>query len=309
LALIAGDRAARACLIGRDSAGPAGPVGPSPRLTYSGWWLSRNALIDGRPPRAWRLPGAHDLAGLYDPLPLALDDAVARAIGVQSGLPAAARADPQELMDRIADPRRSIPAGRVPAVTAALVAGVIDSAHRDQSDRDQPLADLDLPAGVRTLSGEVVDAERAWVLDVPWLAQVIPADRLVPGGVDPSRVAEVFDLPLASTQIRVGPVEGAPASGAGHSAVADGGLWLAAGALGVDLTDREPTVTPGLQVTVDGAPARVLWWGSGDRLWVDGSAEAAGRAVAWTAHRWADRHIAIAAARGSAVELAEDGLG
>jgi hypothetical protein len=304
LALIAGDRAARECLVGRD---PAGPGDSRTRLTYSGWWLSRNALIGGRSPRFWRLPGAHDLAGLYDTLPVPLDPAIARAIGVQPGLSSAAHADPQDLLDRIADPRRSIPAGRVPAVTAELVTAVVDAAPHHPSGRGQPLADLDLPAGVRTLSGEVVDAERAWVLDEPWLAQVIGADRLVPGGADPSRVAEVFDLPLASTRIRVGQVQAGPTD-TENSQTPDGALERAAGALGVDIADREPAVIPGLLVSVDGAQVRVRWWGSGDRLWVDGSGEAAGRAVAWAAHRWCDRHTAIAAGSGAAVELAENGL-
>jgi len=308
LTLIAADRAARECLVGRDPVGSVGSVGAGATLTYSGWWLSRNALIDGRSPRFWRLPGAHDLAGLYDPLPVPLDPTIARAIGVQSALQSAAGADPQDLLDRLADPRRSIPAGRVPAVTAELVTAVFGAASQHGSDHGRPLADLDLPAGVRTLSGEVVDAERAWVLDEPWLAQVIEADRLVPGGGDPARVAEVFDLPLASTQVRVGQVRAGESADTEHPETPDSALGRAAGALGVDIADREPTVIPGLLVTVDGAPVRVRWWGSGDRLWVDGSAEAAGRAVAWAAHRWSDRHTAIAAASGAVVELAEDGL-
>ncbi len=295
LTLIAADRAARDCLTGSGSAGSG------PGLSYSGWWLSRNALIDGRPPRCWRLPGAHDLGGLYDVLPIPLDDALARAIGVQVGLAAAARADPQDLIDRLADPERSVPAGRVPAVTAEVVAAV------------SVAAELDLPAGVRALSGQVVEAERAWVLDEPWLAQVIPAERLVPGGVDPARVAEVFDLPLASNRARVREIGGAATSEvAGQGAPTRDGarrLRLAAGALGVDVTDSEPTEVAGLRVTIDDAPERVQWWGSGNRLWVDGSAEAAGRAAAWIAGRWSDRHIAIAAACGAAVELAENGIG
>jgi len=161
---------------------------------------------------------------------------------------------------------------------------------------------------VRTLSGEVVDAEQASVLDQPWLAQVIGADRLVPGGADPIRVAELFDLPLASTRVRVGQVQAGEGTDTKHPRPLDGALERAAGALGVEIADHRPTVIPGLRVTVDGAPTRVRWWGSGDRLWVDGSAEAAGRAVAWAAHRWSDRHTAIAAARSALAELAEGGL-
>jgi len=268
-------------------------------------------VIDGRSPRSWRLPGAHDLAGLYDPLPVPLDPAIARAVGVQAALSSAAVADPQDLLDRIADPRRSIPAGRVPAVTAELVTAVFSvfgTAAPLASDHGQPLFDLDLPAGVRTLSGEVVDAEQAWVLDEPWLAQVIGAERLIPGGADPIRVAELFDLPLASTQVRVGRVQAGESADIEHPQASDGALERAAGALGVDIAAHRPTVIPGLRVTVDGAPTRVRWWGRDDQLWVDGSGEAAGRAVAWAAHRWSDRHTAIAAAHGALVELSEHGL-
>src|SRR5206468_410822 len=38
---------------------------------------------------------------------------------------------------------------------------------------------LDPPARVRAIDGSVVDAERAAVLDLPWLAAVWPAGRLV----------------------------------------------------------------------------------------------------------------------------------
>jgi len=292
LALIASDRSARDCLSGNGSA-----------LSYSGWWLSRNALIQGHPPAAWRLPGATDLAGLYDPLPIVLDDALARGVGVRSDLATAARQDPQDVIDRLADGRRTVAAGRVPAVTAAVVAAILDSAVVE--------TEFDLPSGVRTLSGDVVDAGRAWVLDAAWLAQVIPAAGLVPGGADPLQVGEVLDLPMASDRVRATVVgDEAARAVAADADVDDGALRRSAAALAVDISGSRIIEIAGLRVSVDGGePVRVLWWGSGDRLWVDGSADAAGRAVAWSSGRWADRHTAIAAARAAPVELAENGIG
>ena len=55
LELIGGDRDARAALLPTASG-----------LSYSGWWLSRHAVIDGRAPVDWRLPDAEELVGLYD---------------------------------------------------------------------------------------------------------------------------------------------------------------------------------------------------------------------------------------------------
>jgi hypothetical protein len=46
----------------------------------------------------------------------------------------------------------------------------------------------------------VVDADRAMVLDAPWLAAVVSAGQLVAGG-DPLALAELLDLPLVSEQV------------------------------------------------------------------------------------------------------------
>ena len=63
-------------------------------------------------------------------------------------------------------------------------------------------------------------------------------------------------------------------------------------------------------VALTGAePVPVRWWGSDGRYWTDGSAEGAGRVIAWAAGRWADRLLAVAAAAGDPVALAEDSLG
>ncbi len=108
LRLIATDREARACLLQPAS--------------YSGWWLARHAWIGNRRPTSWRLPSARDLVGLFDVLPVDLDDHLARAIGVRAGLADAADDDPEDLLE-VGRPA-AVPAGRVAAITSAVVAAL-----------------------------------------------------------------------------------------------------------------------------------------------------------------------------------------
>ena len=280
LRLIAADRDARACVLqGRES--------------YSGWWLSRHVRIEGRPPGYWRLPDAVDLDGLYDPLPIRLDREVARAVGVRSGLAETAAADPEDLLDRLADPHRTLPPARVAAVTAAVVRALAD------------IDDVDLPAGVRTLSGRVADPgdDDVCVLDRPWLAQVLSPGRLVPGGADPALVAGVLDLPLASARCDARVVEDLTREPGGRDR-----LERAAASVGLDLGAVRIESVRGLSVLLDGAEVAVRWWADGDGLLIDGSADGAGRAVAWAAGRWEARDLAVAAAAEDGVALAEDSV-
>jgi hypothetical protein len=291
LALLAGDRSTRDAL--RPTASGH---------SYTGWWLARHARVQGRPPRAWRTPDADDLAGLYDPIPVPLPSDVAGDIGVLRTLEDAA-ADPAELLRRWADGGRTVPPETVPALTAALIAALADG------------PDVELPDGVRTLSGEVAAAGSAAVLDVAWLAQVADPARVVAGGGDPETVAEVLDLPLASETFRH-PLDAR--STGGRSATLgeiDGGARCLALCRRSDLADRPVRVVAGLAVTgpaADGAvPERsaipVHWWRDGGDLLLDGSPDGIGRAVAWLAGRWGDRHTLVAAARGDRAELAESG--
>jgi hypothetical protein len=305
LELIANDRAARACLIGSTTAETG--------LTYSGWWISQFARVGGRAPADWRLPDAVDLAGLYDPIPLILDAHIARAIGVQAGLADVVARDPAALLDRLADPGRALPAGRVAAVTAAVVGALRD------------VDDLDLPSGVRTLTGDVRDGADAAVLDQPWLVQVVPAAGLVPGTGNPGLVSTVLDLPLASSVCTMSLTVDPPSAAPWPAQVADR-LARAAAAIGLELAGVDVVVSVGLWVAVDGAePTRVSWWGrevwsgvvadgepadraAGVRYWIDGSPESCGRVVAWAAIAWPSRHRAIAAAAEDWLAVAEDSL-
>ena len=265
--------------------------GPS----YTGWWLARHSRVEGVRLTAWRTADAADLVALYDELPVTLPPDMAADIGVLGSL-AQAASEPRELLRRWADAGRAVPPGRVAAITAALVAALADR------------PDLDLPDGVRSLAGTVVPADRAAVLDVPQLAQVIDPALLVAGGADPAAVADVLDLPLASERHAVRVVTGRSAEPTRLAALPEAARALAACGR-ADLDDLPVTVAPGLAVAGDGGePRRVTWWPDGELLLIDGSAEGVGRAVAHLAGRWADRYRLVAAARGDAVAQAEAGL-
>jgi hypothetical protein len=169
--------------------------------------------------------------------------------------------------------------------------------------------DIDLPSGVRTITGDVVDADQACVLDAPWLAQVMPVARLVPGAGDPALVGRVLDLPMASDVLSTSVVTGAGTPTPDWLAVVRGRVERSASAVGVRPADVEVIVAPDLKVIVDdGDPVSVQWWAQEDRFWVDGSAQACGRAAAWAAGSWSGRHRAIAAAANDWAALAEDSL-
>ncbi len=289
LALIAGDRTALDAL-----ASDGWPI------SYSAWWISRHARIDGAAPSDWRLPSAADLAGLYEVLPTGLDPVLAERIGVATSLAGAVAANPVGMLQRWGDPSRDVPSARVAAITEELLA------HLPTGEQ------LDLPLGVRTLSGHVVPADDAMVLDVPWLAQVVSPRLLVPGGADPGRVADLLDLDLASHRVTARVVSGGQAGKPAPVSIANlpgGRATMLAAAAGAGVDGVAVLLDPDLMVGVDdNDPVRVAWWSEGDLLWVDGSPAAVGRAVAWMTGRWSQRHELIAAADDDAVEIAESGL-
>ena len=275
LQVLAADREARAALHSAE-------VTP----TYSAWWLSRFAVVDGRPLTDFRLATADDLEGLYDALPMDLDAVVAAALGVRTGLVQALDADPADVLSRFADPARTVAPYAVPALTAHLV------------DR---LADVEeLPAAVRVLTGAVAAAGDVVVPDGPWWAQVVQPDRLVAPGSDPEATARTLDLELASERhrVRIEPGDGIPATE--WAAAAD----RAAAAVGV----RRPglSVVTGLQARLDDHELRPVRW------WMRRRARGRGRLGRghWPGDRLAGRplaarHAAVAAALADPVGLAE----
>ena len=161
----------------------------------------------------------------------------------------------------------------------------------------------------------MISADDAVVLDLPWLAQVVPAGRAVAGGTDPVRTADVLSLDLASEVVRHLP---GPAVGGARAAIHRlrdipfaarcleffGLAALAETAVSVD---PELTVADG-SMTAVGHGVRVSWWRDGGQGWVDGSPSGIGRMVAYLADRWADRLAFVAIAAGERGEPGESAL-
>ena len=171
--------------------------------SYAGWWLARHARLHGRRPGHWRLRSAAQLAALYDPPPDlgGVDEEFLRAVGVRADLEVADGDTAADLLARLADPARHPDQALVAAAHAALAVAV--AAGRVDPD------DVPPPRRVRALDGTVADAEVAVVLDLPWLAPVLPAGELVGGGVGAAAtaLADLLDLPLAS-EVVAADVEG-----------------------------------------------------------------------------------------------------
>ena len=175
--------------LGQIAGDPAGLAALRAPGGYTGWWLARYARFGGHPPAYWRLADAAELEGLYDVVPVVdTDAALLAAAGVRGRLSVADPDDATDLLARLADPIRLVTPAVVYAAHAALA-----SANLDPSGVEPPVR-------VRAVTGEVVDADRAVVLDAPWLSAVLPAGQLVAGG-DPEALAELLDLPLASEQV------------------------------------------------------------------------------------------------------------
>ncbi|MDL5155753.1 sacsin N-terminal ATP-binding-like domain-containing protein [Actinomycetospora termitidis] len=233
--LLAGDRAVRAALVGL----PGEPV------PYTAWWLARHGDLAGHRPGHWRLPGATGpVAALVDPVPVDLDPGFLTAVGVRSDLTVADPDEAADLLDRLADPARTVPPGAALAAHSALadavVAGRVD------------VADVDPPVRVRTADGSVVDADPARdpvpvVLDRPWLSVALDPGRVVP--VAPgaaATLADLLDLPVASETVH-GEVR-SPGTPTAWTALADAAAWAAA--VGWELPDGEVVVHERLRVAV-----------------------------------------------------------
>jgi hypothetical protein len=247
--------------------------GPAEVPSYTTWWLSSHRTVGGRRPDELRAPGAADLAGLYDPAP----DDLPPVAGVLTGL-ADVLADPDraaDLLDRLGDPLRTVPGPALQDVYARLALVLEDA--------------VEPPDRVRVAPDRTVPRERAVVLDLPYLLPLL-GDRVpVPAGAAAGPVADLLDLPLASELVGGAGPDGAPARrtpwpglpGAALAAERCGSLPPAA------------TVAVHDRLTVGGVA--VPWWPADDTDHVDGTAEAAGRALAWRLGAW-DRRAAAAEA-------------
>jgi hypothetical protein len=258
--------------------------------SYTAWWLRRHVRIDGVRPSCYHLPEAQELAGLFDPLPIALDNQVAAAIGVLTDLGSAIERDPQTALSHFCDPGRRIHPSLVPAITTQLVTALTAR------------ADLELPSTVRTLSGAAIDAGEVVVPDGPWWAGVLGPDRLAAPGPDPSATAEVWQLDLAHERWEV-----SVGTSLASSECADPQqlrVWIDAvrGLLRIESGLPSVVQRADLSVRLDaGDPLPVGWWPAPDgSMLVDGRPESVADALAWMAGRYGDRELARAAVRGDA---------
>ncbi|MFD2474856.1 sacsin N-terminal ATP-binding-like domain-containing protein [Amycolatopsis silviterrae] len=238
---------------------------------HAGWWLARYALLAGEAPGSWRLASATALAGLYDPVPdLDLTDDLLRAAGVRTGLDLETAEDVTDLLERLGDPQRTPTPGLVARAHTALVAAPIT------------IADVDAPARVRAADGSVV--EEAVVLDVPWVAAALHPAKILVAPAEPERLAELLDVPLASSLTAEVDSTGEYVAWADLPALA-----LAADQLGIALPDGGVLLHDPLTVTVDGETAEVPWW-SDDRLHAADTSEGLARAFAWASDHWGERY-------------------
>ncbi|MEU8715585.1 molecular chaperone Hsp90 [Streptomyces sp. NPDC048663] len=153
---------------------------------YTAWWLRGHPVLDGRRPAGLLASGGDPLLrGLYEEADATgfEDEQVLRALGVRTSV-AALLDEPggaAELLDRLADPDRSVTGAQLHALYGAL-------------------ADLDpeqvtLPDEVRAVVDgrvEVVDAADAVVVDSPDLLPFTAGVPLLP--VRPARAAELAEL-------------------------------------------------------------------------------------------------------------------
>lgn len=251
--------------------------------SYTAWWISRYALLDGRAPRDWRLPDAHELVGLYDPVPeLGLTTEQLALAGVRGELSVTGPDDAADLLERLGDRARSVRAGtalRAHRVLADAVAqGVVDP------------AELDPPETVRSVSGAVVNAERAVVLDVPWMLGALEAPLVVAGGgpddFDAEALAELLDLPLASEENTLQVV----GSGKARNWRELSRVPAACELVGITVPDGQVVLHDELRVRSSQQEHRVHWWVEPTGVvHAERTPDGLGRALAWAADEWQHR--------------------
>jgi hypothetical protein len=212
--------------------------------SYTAWWLRSRRVVLGRLASSDPL-----LEGLYEIVEIAADDEFLVAAGALRDL---ADADPDELLERLADPGRVVRRSQAKAIYA-------------QVEPERPVIDV---RGVRDGRLVCAPASEAVVVDSPDLLPLLGDRVIVPVSVaDARRVADVLDLDLA-TEL-------------GSFAV------LSAGAQVGDHVLHDTLLVAGL----DGEPRQVAWRWADGVLHVDAGSAAfgLGRGRAFRAGDWARR--------------------
>ncbi|WP_245720043.1 sacsin N-terminal ATP-binding-like domain-containing protein [Nocardia uniformis] len=223
---------------------------------YTAWWLRRHAHIDGTPLGLFRHPVDPIFDGLLPQLP--------GIVGPDLDALRAVLADPEvittdlaaELLAALADSSKT-PTPEAISRTHRRLAEATATGRLD-------LEDLVLPERVRALSGTVIDAADALVLDRPWYGSALPTDRLVVGDIDSApALASLLDLPLASQAVTAEVL--GPGRRTSWSAEPLGVLWLMQTGLATPAGDL--VVHEELRVRLSGsyeATVAVPWWRDGD---------------------------------------------
>lgn len=246
-----------------------GATGRAEVPSYAAWWLRTRALLGGHPPGQWRVPGATGLAGLYDELAElpGVDRAVLAAAGVRTSLEdvLAEPGGADELLDRLADPDRTVPDETLRAVYLALARVDPDTVHP--------------PETVRVSAEGVVPAVDVVVVDAPHHLQLTwPQPPLVVPLSAATALAEVLDVAPSSQRaphaVRGGELRDVPAA---VLQVLDGApaTWR----------EHDDLVVAGHEVG---------WWVDPDGTVHAATLDGLARGLAWAAGRWADRLLVAA---------------
>jgi hypothetical protein len=222
--------------------------------SYTAWWLARHPVIGDRLPSQWRLPGADPLLrALYDEAPGTVDRELLLAIGVLDGLD---DADPADVLERLADPARTVTREELRAWGRWLAA-------------TEPGATPTRIRAVRDGEVVVVDAADAVIVDAPDLLPLLGNRAVVPvAAAAAADLADRLDLPLA-TEL------------ADYAVVSSG------------VPDADAVIHDGLRVCdADGEVREVVWRLVDDVLHVDRDSYLVGlgRGLAWRDGQWTQRH-------------------
>jgi hypothetical protein len=241
--------------------------------SYTRWWLSAYVRLDGHPVNHYRSANADPVVtALWDPLPHAVEPAMAEAIGVRTSLRdlLSQRGGADALLGRLADESREVPASVLLPAYGALA----------DADPEQvaPPALVRVPKGATTV---VVDATEAVVADAPYWAQLADVP-LIPAAPDRAEaLADVLDLPLAGERYEVA----RPGNGAETAVPASVRAILSAAPQ--SYVEHDELHVAGHAVT---------WWvvdGVIHACTLDGVA----RGLAWVCGRWGDRFLIAEALR------------
>ena len=240
--------------------------------SYPSWWVRRHVRLDDDRPLAGRADPDADpaLAGLLDPAPewlVGLDPEVRTATGLVREIADLDAGGVELLLGRLVGPDSDLDDQALVGIWAALGAG---AAYPGEP-----------PARVRVLGGRVVDADRAVVADAPmWLQRTDLGGFVVATGPAADGLSDLLDLPLAP-DVAAGAVDG------------DG--------TPAPVPDVVRRLLPGVpetwwehdELTVDGH--EVAWWVDPEGRPHAATGDGLAKALAWSAGRWAQRHLVLAA--------------